>query len=131
MLIFLLDCKFPGAKTVFLCDLPAVLPSNPNKTFGISIVLNRHLTPMCVELPRWLSDKEFACPMQKRRRLDPCVWKIPWRRKWQPTSQEVKNNCPRSSFPRRAFECDLTFLAPSRLGVKMRWVNTGKASGIG
>ena len=126
----LLDCKFPGAKTVFLCDLSAALPSNPNKIFGISIVLNRYLIPMCVELPRWLSDKECACPMQKRRRFDPCVRKIPWRRKWQPTNQEVKNNCPRSIFPRCAFGCDLTSPAPSRLVVKMRWVNTGKATGV-
>ena len=33
-------------------------------------------------LPRWLSDKEFAC---KRRRFDPWVGKILQKRKWQPT----------------------------------------------
>ena len=35
-------------------------------------------------LPRWLSSKENACQC-RRRRLDPWVEKIPWRRKWQPT----------------------------------------------
>ena len=33
-------------------------------------------------LPRWLSDKESACQC-RRHRFDP--WKIPWRRKRQPT----------------------------------------------
>ena len=39
-------------------------------------------------LPRWLSDKK-KCAWQCRRLrihgLDPCVVKIPWRRKWVPT----------------------------------------------
>ena len=34
-------------------------------------------------LPRWLSDKEFACQC-KRHGFDPWVKKVPWRRKWQP-----------------------------------------------
>ena len=35
----------------------------------------------------WLSGKESTCLWRryKRHRLDPWVWKIPWRRKWQPT----------------------------------------------
>jgi len=33
-------------------------------------------------LSRWLSGKEPACQCG----FDPWVWKIPWRRKWQPTS---------------------------------------------
>jgi len=35
--------------------------------------------------PGWLSGKESACQCsrQKRRRFDPWVRKIPWRRKWQ------------------------------------------------
>ena len=33
---------------------------------------------------RWLSGKESACQC-RRRRFDPWVRKIPWRRKWQPT----------------------------------------------
>ena len=35
-------------------------------------------------LPRWLSGKEFSCQCRKRR-FDPWIGKIPWRRKWQPT----------------------------------------------
>ena len=36
---------------------------------------------------RWLSSKESACQCRrcKRRRFDPWVRKVPWRRKWQPT----------------------------------------------
>ena len=36
-------------------------------------------------LPRWLNGKESIC-WCKRRRFSPWVGKIPWRRKWQPTS---------------------------------------------
>ena len=38
-------------------------------------------------LPRWYSGKESTsqCRRHKRRRFDPCVGKIPWSRKWQPT----------------------------------------------
>ena len=35
-------------------------------------------------LPRWLSGKEFSCQCRKRR-FDPWIGKILWRRKWQPT----------------------------------------------
>ena len=34
--------------------------------------------------PRWLSGKESACQC-RRHKFNPWVWKIPWRRKWQPT----------------------------------------------
>ena len=34
-------------------------------------------------LPRWLSGKESACQC-RRWVFNPWVWKIPWRRKWQP-----------------------------------------------
>ena len=39
-------------------------------------------------LPRWLIGKESACQCRrcKRRRFDPCVRQIPWRRVWQPTA---------------------------------------------
>ena len=39
------------------------------------------------EFPRWLSGKESAyqCRRCRRRKFDPWVGKIPWRRKWQPT----------------------------------------------
>ena len=38
-------------------------------------------------LPRWLRVKESICQCRRCGRcgLDPWVWKIPWRRKWQPT----------------------------------------------
>ena len=35
-------------------------------------------------LPRWLSSKGATCQC-RRRRFDPWLRKIPWRRKWQPT----------------------------------------------
>ena len=38
-------------------------------------------------LPRWLSGKEFTCQWRGCRRngLNPWVWEIPWRGKWQST----------------------------------------------
>ena len=38
-------------------------------------------------LPRWHSGKEsiYQCKRCKQCRFDPCVGKIPWSRKWQPT----------------------------------------------
>jgi len=38
-------------------------------------------------LPRRCSGKESACQCRghRRRRFDPWIGKIPWRRKWQPT----------------------------------------------
>ena len=38
-------------------------------------------------LPWWLSGKESACQCRRHRRCGsgPCVWKSPWRRKWQAT----------------------------------------------
>ena len=38
-------------------------------------------------LPRWVSDKETARRYRgrKRHRFNPCIRKIPWRMKWQPT----------------------------------------------
>ena len=40
-----------------------------------------------LRLPRWCSGKEPTCQCRRcrRRRFDPWVRKIPWRRKWQPT----------------------------------------------
>ena len=34
--------------------------------------------------PRWLTCKDSVCQC-RRQGFDPWVWKIPWRRKWQPT----------------------------------------------
>ena len=38
-------------------------------------------------LPRWHSDKEstYQCRRLRRHGFDPCLGKIPWRRKWQST----------------------------------------------
>ena len=42
-------------------------------------------------LLRWLSGKESVCQCRRCKRLgfDPWVWKIPWRRKWQPTPSSL------------------------------------------
>ena len=41
----------------------------------------------CVGLPRWFSGQEPACQCRRHRslRFDPCMGKMPWRRKRQPT----------------------------------------------
>ena len=39
---------------------------------------------MFIGLPWWLSGKESTCQC-RRLGFDSWVWKIPWRRKWQPT----------------------------------------------
>ena len=40
---------------------------------------------LLMKLPSWLGGKESACQC-RRLRFDPWIGKIPWRRKWQPTS---------------------------------------------
>ena len=49
---------------------------------------------LTISLPRWLSGKESACQSRRCRRhsLDPWVGKIPWRRKWQPTTVPGKSH---------------------------------------
>ena len=44
--------------------------------------------PFPMGLPRWLSGKEFTwqCRRHRRHGFDPWVKKIPWSRKWQPTT---------------------------------------------
>ena len=53
-----------------------------------SLILSKYLNTKTGQLgpPKCLSGKESACQCRrcKRRRLDPWVRKIPWRRKWQP-----------------------------------------------
>ena len=41
---------------------------------------------MFMGLPRWCSGKESTCQCRRRKRcgLNPCIRKMPWRRKWQP-----------------------------------------------
>ena len=45
-------------------------------------------------LPRWPNGEESACQCRRcrRYRFHPLVWKIPWRRKWQPTSYSCLGN---------------------------------------
>ena len=52
----------------------------------------KHFTEAGIELEyyfpgRWLSGKKSTCPYRRSRslRFNAWVWKIPWRRKWQPT----------------------------------------------
>ena len=49
-------------------------------------------------LPRCLSGKESSCQCSRcrRRRFDPWVKKIPWRRKWQPTPVFFPENSHRT-----------------------------------
>ena len=42
------------------------------------------ISSLQMEIPKWLSDKEFTCQC-KRCGFNPWVRKIPWRRKRQPT----------------------------------------------
>ena len=41
----------------------------------------------------WLSGKEFASNARRRWGFYPCVGKIPWRRKWQPTPVFLPGKC--------------------------------------
>ena len=43
-------------------------------------------------LPRWLSSKGATCQC-RRRRFDPWLRKIPWRRKWQPIQVVLPGKC--------------------------------------
>ena len=51
-------------------------------------------------LPRWLSGEEPACQCG-RCWLDPWVGKIPWRRKWQPSSSILALDMPWTEQPGR------------------------------
>ena len=72
-----------------------------NFLITIFSIFSSSLTMLCVcvcvcvcvcthlELPGGASGKELACQCSrcKRHRFDPWVWKIPWRRQWQPTPE--------------------------------------------
>ena len=45
----------------------------------------RDVPAMIIWLPRWHCGKEPACQC-RRRKFNPWIGKIPWSRKWQPTS---------------------------------------------
>ena len=53
----------------------------------VSYYMSSYKHLRCLNLAEWLSGKEFACQCRRCRRheLYPCVRKILWRRKWQPT----------------------------------------------
>ena len=52
-------------------------------------------------LPKWLSGKESTCECRscRRRRFDPWVRKIPWRKKWEPTPVFLPRKIPRTGEP--------------------------------
>ena len=68
--------------TVFSIRLPSRLPTLLiySSISAFPPVLNIYYM-----LPRWLNGKESSCQC-RRHRFSPWVGKIPWRRKWQPTS---------------------------------------------
>ena len=51
----------------------------------------RYLCILVIGLPRCCSGKESAC-QHSRCRFDPCVGKMPWRRKWQSTPVFLPGN---------------------------------------
>ena len=57
-------------------------------TDGKVLLATKHIKRCPVSLmalPTWLNGKESSCQC-KRCRFDPWVRKIPWKRKWQPSS---------------------------------------------
>ena len=72
-----------------------------------------------IGLPWWLSGKESACQC-RRRRFDPWVGKIPWRRKWQPTPVFFLEN----SMDWEAWQATVHGVAESRLSLE--WLNSNK-----
>ena len=63
-----------------------ISPSNEHPGLPSVCPKNHLLSPKgSTRLPRWLSGKEYTCQC-RRHGFDPWSMKIPWRRKWQPTS---------------------------------------------
>ena len=64
----------------------------PNRAHSIQCHGSRKLVKKCClslkRLPRWHNDKESACQCRRHKRcgFNPWVGKIPWSRKWQPTT---------------------------------------------
>ena len=54
---------------------------------SVNVRYSRLLKVALLGFPGGASDKEPACQCwrRSRRRFNPWVWKIPWRRSWQPT----------------------------------------------
>ena len=66
---------------------PGGLLSMGSHSFVLSFLhtfFDHSLIKFSIGLPWWLSGEEPAC-QYRRRRFDPWVGQIPWRRKWQPT----------------------------------------------
>ena len=60
------------------------VPSCPLAEKGFLFqIFSNHIS----RLPRCLSSKDATCQYRRRKRrgFDPCIRKIPWRRKWQPS----------------------------------------------
>ena len=62
-------CIKPGSPALQADSLPLAPPGKSSIFCG---------------LPRWLSDKESSS-QSRRHGFDPRIWKITWRKKWQPT----------------------------------------------
>ena len=76
--------NLPSVKGLWLSDFPISMALEAVPGYDVRKVLSIG-TPR-TGLPRWHSDKEPACQCRSLRRhgFYPGVWKIPWRRKWQP-----------------------------------------------
>ena len=86
----LTECCSLVASTLFKMRSPSVKNKQTNKQTWVCtpngwmlIYKFKHE----LGLPRWCSGKESACQCRKHkgRGFDPCMGKIPWRRKWQLT----------------------------------------------
>ena len=68
-------------------------------------------------LPQRLSSKEPTCKCRRCRRLkfDPCIGKIPWRRKWQP----ILNYCLKNPLDRGAWQATVRGVTRSQT-----WLST-------
>ena len=74
--------SWPGIKATSMhWKLKVVTTGPPGKSLRCGSLYGIILK---IQLPRWLSGKEFTCQCG-RSRFTPWVRKIPWRRKWQPS----------------------------------------------
>ena len=66
--------------------------------------------------PRWFSGNEPTCQYRRYRRcgFNPWVWKIPWRRKWQP----VQYSCLENLTDRGAWQAVVHGVTRSWTGLK-------------
>ena len=78
----------------------------------VYVYVNCNMYDVTPGLPRWCSGKESTCQCRrdKKHGFDPCVGKIPWSRKWQPTPVFL----PENSMDRRAWRTTVHGAAKSR-----------------